>query len=132
MARFSFLFSFFCPHMMKLMYIFCAFNLKLILKYNSNERRWSYWYKHRPHLLLQRSIRNFKKKTQGRIKKTRNHGRVIRKKNQTRSEEEKDSEKKSRIQESCSTAYFFIRQARFGLSKSWRRTRSVFLGKKLV
>ena len=47
---------------------------------------------------MQISIRNFKKKAQRRIKKTRNHARVIRKKNQTRSEEEKDSDKKSRIQ----------------------------------
>ena len=66
------------------------------------------------------------------LKKTRNHARVIRKKHQTRNEEEKDSDKKSRIQESCLTAYFLIRQARFGLNKPCRRIRSVFLGKKLV
>ena len=76
---------------------------------------------------MQRSIRNLKKKTQRRIlKKQGIMQELSEKKNQTRSEGEKDSDKKSRIQESCLTAYFLIRQARFGLSKSCRRTKSVF------
>ena len=66
------------------------------------------------------------------FKETRIIQELSKKKNRARGERKKYSDKKLRIQESCLTAYIFLRQARFGLHESCRRTRFVDSGKKFV
>jgi hypothetical protein len=63
-------------------------------------------------LVSQESIKNLKKKIQARI---------ARKKNQTQSQEKKESVKSTRAQESCLVRHFLPHQTRFCLHESCQK-----------